>query len=118
MVNRGVKRDLVAEYPTEYVVDETLLWWPFTSTTADICVLQNPMFLGMSGPRTIFQILTTTSVDISDFSAFKEKERLLPPGIALRVTGILPKSADGLTIIACEDDPDAATPRGAGGVVL
>jgi hypothetical protein len=108
MVNRGVpKLDLVTLYPDEYVKGETLLWWSFSSTTADIGVLQNSMFLGTSGPRTIFQIHTSASVDVSAFSPFREAERLLPPGTALRITGILPKIADGLTIITCEDDPDA-----------
>jgi hypothetical protein len=108
MVNRGVpKLDLVALYPDEYVKGETLLWWSFSSTTADIGVLQSSTFLGKSGPRTIFQILTSASVDVSPFSPFPESERLLPPGTALRITGILSKDASGLTIITCEDDPNA-----------
>ena len=42
------------------------------------------------------------------FSAFHgEAERLLPPGVALRITGVLPKDASGLTIVAIEDDTDA-----------
>jgi len=107
VVNRGVKRDLVGEFPDEHVRGETLIWWSLTSTTSDIGVLENPMFLGKSGSRTIFQILTTTSVDVAKFSAFKESERLLPPGTALLVTGILPRDSSGQTIISCEEDPDA-----------
>ena len=107
-VNRGVKRDLVTEYPDEYAKGETLVWWSFTSTTADIGVLANPMFLGKHGPRTIFQIHTSYSVDVSKFSAFPEAERLLPPGIALRITGILPRDSSGQTIITCIDDEDGA----------
>ena len=34
-------------------------------------------------------------------------ELLLPAGIALKITGVLPKDASGLTIITCEDDTDA-----------
>lgn len=107
VVNRGVKRDLVAEYPGEYEEDETIIWWPFTSTTTKISVLENPMFLGKNGPRTIFQIHTSYSVDIFKFSAYPEAERLLPPGIALRITGVLSRDASGLTFITCEDDTDA-----------
>ena len=36
-------------------------------------------------------------------------ELLLPAGIALKITGVLPKDASGLTIITCEDDDDAPT---------
>ena len=46
-------------------------------------------------------------MDVSKFSAFSESERLLPPGTALRITSVLPKDASGLTIITCEDDPNA-----------
>lgn len=110
MVNRGVKLDLVGLYPDEYAEDETLVWWQFSSTTSKISVLSNPMFLGKTGPRTIFQIHTSKAVDVSAFSAVQsEAELLLPPGIALKVTGVLPKSADGLTILTCEDDPNAPT---------
>ena len=38
-----------------------------------------------------------------------EAELLLPAGIALKITGVLPKDASGLTIITCEDDDDAPT---------
>ena len=36
-----------------------------------------------------------------------EAELLLPAGIALKITGVLPKDTSGLTIITCEDDEDA-----------
>ena len=105
---RGVKLDLVAQYPDDYAPDETIVWWQFTSTTSQIAVLSNPQFLGSTGDRTIFQVHTSFGVDVRDFSAMSgEHELLLPPAIALRITGILPKSSDGLTIITCEDDPDA-----------
>ncbi len=91
------------------------------------------MFLGLKGDRTIFQILTCRGIGIAPFSAVRravgratascaaacdcaitdspqvegEAELLLPAGIALKVTGVLPKDASGLTIITCEDDTDA-----------
>lgn len=70
-------------------------------------MLSTPEFLGLSGERTIFNILTARGVDVAPFSAVqREHEVLLPAGCALRITGSL-RSTDGLTIINCEDDPDA-----------
>ena len=107
MVNRGVRLDLVSLHPDDYRKDETMVWWPLSSTTSDVSVLSNSTFLGKSGNRTIFQIHTSQAVDIAAFSAIKgEAELLLPPGIALRITGVLSMD-DGLTILTCEDDPDA-----------
>ena len=34
MVNRGVKLDLIGKYPDDYCENETLVWWPLTSTTS------------------------------------------------------------------------------------
>ena len=85
----------------------TLVWWSLTWTTANIGVLSNPMFLGTTGSRTIFQIHASQAVPVSAFSAVKaEAELLLPPGVALQITGVLPVG-NGLTQITCEDDPDA-----------
>ena len=68
----------------------------------------NPSFLGREGDRTIFQVLTRRGVGVAAFSAVQsEAEVLLPAGTALRITGVLPKDASGLTIITCEDDPHA-----------
>ena len=94
--------------------------------------MQNPQFLGSTGDRTIFQIMTRRGIDIEPFSAVRravrptadlwrccvrlcadtlqfegEAELLLPAGIALKITGVLPKDASGQTIITCEDDDDA-----------
>jgi len=92
MVNRGVKLDLAGAHPSEYAHSKTLVWWPFSSTTSNLSVLSNPMFLGKSGSRTIFQIHTSKAVDISAFSAIKsEAELLLPPGLGLCITGVLPR---------------------------
>jgi hypothetical protein len=108
MVSRGVKEDLVAKYPDELKPGETMILWAFTSTTSKISVLKSPLFLGTSGPRTMFQILTYAAVDVSEFSAIGgESEWLIPPGTALTITDILHKDASGLTVLTCEDDPDA-----------
>ena len=85
-----------------------LAWWCFSSTTSNIAALSNDMFLGTNGDRTIFQILTSKGVDIGKLSAIpSEAEYLLPAGTVFKVTGVLPKSADGLTIVTLEDDTDA-----------
>jgi hypothetical protein len=106
MVNRGVKLDLVSSNLDGYVKGETLVWWQLSSITADISVLS--IFLGATGDRTIFQILTSHAVNISAFSALaSEAEMLLIPGTPLKITGILKKDASGLTIISCVDHPNA-----------
>ena len=88
-----------------YRTGEQVVWWAFTSTTTNIGVLENPMFLGKTGPRTIFQIATSKAVDVKDFSALPgESEYLLPPGIVLEVTGTLGPSADGLVMVSCAED--------------
>ena len=85
-----------------------LTWWAFSSTTSNIAALSNPMFLGPSGDRTVFQILTTRGVDIGQLSAIpSEAEILIPAGTTLKITGVLPKSDDGLTIVTLEDDNEA-----------
>ena len=107
MVNRGVRLDLVGLHPDDYAKDETMVWWPLSSTTSDVSVLSSPVFLGTTGPRTIFQIHTAQAVDVAAFSAVKgEAELLLPPGIALLITGVL-DAGSGLTMLTCEDDPGA-----------
>jgi|EP01047_Picozoa_sp_COSAG01_P020199 hypothetical protein len=66
------------------------------------------MFLGTDGDRTVFQILTSRGIDIGKLSAIpSEAEFLLPAGTILKVTGVLPKDASGLTIVTLEDDADA-----------
>lgn len=108
MVSRGVRLDLAGLHPDEYTHNETLIWWSLSSTTSNVAVLSNPIFLGQKGDRTIFQIMTTKAVSVSAFSAIQsEAELLLPPGVALRITGVLPKDSSGLTIITCEDDVQA-----------
>ena len=74
-----------------------------SSTTSDVSVLENPLFLGKSGDRTLFQINTSQAVDIAIFSKFGCEAELLLPPMALRITGLL-NSGNGLTVITCEDD--------------
>merc|ERR1712232_349345 len=96
VVNRGVKKNLLSEYPK----GKEFLWHGFTSTTKSIDVLQTEDFLGVTGPRTVFQIQLTQNQarDISDYSPLPEGEVLLPPGSRFRVEAVLVQGGD-FTII-------------------
>ncbi len=49
--------------------------WPFTSTTKTLNVLENDMFCGNAGNRTVFRIAVSSGIDISAFSSVSsEKE--------------------------------------------
>ena len=56
MLNRGVKLDLVSMHPDVYKKDGRTVWWAFSSCTRDVKVLENDMFLGKNGKRTVFQV--------------------------------------------------------------
>ena len=58
--------------------------------------------------RLLLQIHTSRGIDIGKLSTIpSEAEILLPAGTVLRITGVLPKDASGLTIVTVEDDEDA-----------
>lgn len=82
---RGVKADLRAQYPK----GKEVYWWAFSSTTKELSTLTNPMFLGVKGCRTIFNIQVRSGVDIMKYSAYQgtesEAEVLLFPGTKLKV---------------------------------
>lgn len=82
---RGVKADLRASYPK----GKELYWWSFSSTTKELSTLNNPMFLGKTGVRTIFNIQVVSGVDIMRYSVYQgesgEAEVLLFPGTKLKV---------------------------------
>lgn len=108
MLNRGVKLDLVSVNSDKFCEDESVIWWSFSSCTSRLSVLKNPLFLGETGDRTIFQVMTTKAVNIEEFSAVKnEAEWLLPAGCVFNITGVLNKDPSGLTIISLEDDNEA-----------
>ena len=82
-IYRGVNKAMVDKYPK----DREVIWWAFSSATASLDVLKNPLFLGDKGERTIFNIETRCFVDIRKYSAFQnqEDERLILPGTFLKV---------------------------------
>ena len=74
---RGVKADIANDYPK----GKKFRWWRFSSCTEDGGVLDNPMFLGKTGTRTLFCIETKTGIKIEHLSAYtSEAEVLIPPG--------------------------------------
>ena len=74
---RGVTRDLSAEFPPGTPVT----WWSFSSTTTELGVLENNMYLGVSGDRTLFSVEVVNGRSIQAHSYFvTENEILLLPG--------------------------------------
>ncbi|CAF3895981.1 unnamed protein product [Rotaria sp. Silwood1] len=101
-VNRGVRKDLHAEYPK----GSTFVWWAFSSCTSSIDVLKSEMFLGTTGTRTLFQIDCHTGKNIKNHSFLsKEDEILLLPARQFEVKASL-NSGNGLHIIQVKEiDP-------------
>jgi hypothetical protein len=98
-VYRGVKRDMRKDYSK----GSTIIWWPFSSCTTTIGVLQNEQFLGSTGTRTLFSIECTSGIDIRAHSDFQdEDEILLPPGRQFQVVSCLNQSG-GLYIIQLKE---------------
>jgi hypothetical protein len=83
---RGVKADLRAAYPK----GTKRFWWAFSSCTREMQALENDLFLGKDGVRTLFRVENCTrAVDIQPFSSYEtEAEVLLIPGAYLEVTDV------------------------------
>ncbi|CAF1072226.1 unnamed protein product [Rotaria sordida] len=104
-IYRGVKLDLSAQYPQ----GKTFVWYPFSSCTNSVQVLQSEQFLGKTGTRTLFNIDCESGKNIQNHSFFpNEDEILLIAARKLHVTSCL-DSGNGLTIIQLKevgaDDP-------------
>ncbi|CAF0783992.1 unnamed protein product [Adineta steineri] len=83
---RGVKLDM----KKKYIQGETVVWWGFSSCTVVLDVLQSKLFLGKTGPRTIFNIECESARDIRKHSYYPtEDEVLLLAGTQFTVTGCL-----------------------------
>jgi hypothetical protein len=100
-VYRGVRADLSTQYP----VGKEVVWWPFSSATTTVDVLNNPTFLGPTGERTIFAISVQVGYDIHGYSALgMEHEVLLPPRSSFKVKGLL-VLGDGAHMVQLEQQP-------------
>ena len=85
-VFRGVKKDLAGKF----VKGEQAVWWSVTSTTSSMGTLQEEMFLGKSGKRTMFCIASKTFRDIRHYSAIGvEAECCGLPGTCFDIDDLL-----------------------------
>ena len=103
-VFRGVNVDLSKQYLTGLEV----VWWPISSTTSELDVLNNPMFFDLEQPRTLFTIQTKHAVDIRLYSAMsKEAELVLLPGACFEVKGVLTLSEHPKCVMVTMTESDA-----------
>jgi hypothetical protein len=70
---RGVKLDI----SDRYTEGETVVWWGFSSCTTTHGVLQSDLFLGKTGPRTIFSIQCESTRDIRNHSYCPVEDEVL-----------------------------------------
>ncbi|CAF1662878.1 unnamed protein product, partial [Adineta ricciae] len=74
---RGVTKDLSKDFPPGTLVT----WWPFSSCTIELRVLESNVYLGTTGNRTLFSVEAINGRIISAYSHFvTEDEILLLPG--------------------------------------
>jgi hypothetical protein len=92
---RGVAADLNKKFPH----GAPLTWWQFSSCTTSLTVLENNMYLGNVGERTLFSVEAINGRTIRAHSHFDfEDEILLLPGTYMEVQSQL-SPAPGLRII-------------------
>jgi hypothetical protein len=101
---RGVAKAL-AQLSQKFETGKPVVWWPVTSTASQVNVLENPMFMGKSGSRCMFNIASVSARDIQRYSAMgsKECEYVLLPGSCFVVEAIL-DAGSGLTIVQMAED--------------
>jgi hypothetical protein len=79
---RGVTKNVSVEFPPGTPVT----WWTFSSTTTSLPVLENNMYLGNTGDRTLFSVETINGRTVRAHSHFgTEDEILLLPGTQMIV---------------------------------
>ncbi|CAF1341175.1 unnamed protein product [Rotaria sp. Silwood1] len=88
---RGVRRNTVDDFPK----GAHITWWAFSSTTTSLDLLENDLYLGKTGERTIFSIEAINGRDICAHSNFNnEEEILLLPGTYMEVQAQLNPAAE------------------------
>ena len=88
---RGVTKNLSEQFPPGTPVT----WWAFSSCTTELTVLENNMYLGITGDRTLFSVETINGRTISAHSHFvTEDEILLLPGTHMIVQSQFSPAAD------------------------
>lgn len=79
---RGVTKDVSAQFSPETMV----IWWRFSSCTTSLPVLENNMYLGSTGDRTLFSVEAINGRTVRAHSHFvTEDEILLLPGTQMIV---------------------------------
>lgn len=79
---RGVTKNLSAQFPP----GTSVTWWAFSSCTTKLTVLENALYLGSTGDRTLFSVEAINGRTIRDHSHFvTEDEILLLPGTRMIV---------------------------------
>jgi hypothetical protein len=88
---RGVTKNLSADFPPGTQVT----WWAFSSCTNEMTVLENNMYLGYEGSRTLFSVEVINGRTVKDHSHFvTEDELLLLPGTQMIVQSQLNPAPD------------------------
>ena len=88
---RGVTKDLSAEFPRGTLIT----WWAFSSCTTELTVLENNMYLGTTGERTLFSVEAINGRTIRAHSHFiTEDEILLLPGTHMEVQSLFSPASD------------------------
>jgi len=88
---RGVTKNLSAEFQP----GTRVTWWAFSSCTSEMTVLENNMYLGNAGSRTLFSVEAINGRTIREHSHFvTEDEILLLPGTHMVVQSQLSPAPD------------------------
>ena len=102
---RGVTKDLSAEFPP----GTSVIWWGFSSCTTSLTVLENSMYLGNTGKRTLFSVEAINGRSVRAHSYFvTEDEILLLPGTQMVVQSQLSPASDLHIIHLKQVIPDQA----------
>jgi hypothetical protein len=107
-VYRGVKLPLGKKYSDQIAVDPEIIWcvrgccgcgalqsvsaslrWAFSSTTKSMDVLNNEMFCGTKGARTVFKIAITSGFDIKAFSSVVSEDEVGSSSLSVRNTAVI-----------------------------
>ncbi|CAF0847202.1 unnamed protein product [Adineta steineri] len=87
----------------EYPVGETIVWSGFSSCTTSINFVRSELFLGSTGPRTIFSITCYFGKDIGNHSYYSsENETVIFPPTHFKVIDCL-NQGNGLHIIQLQE---------------
>ena len=88
---RGVRKNISQAFPP----GEQVIWWSFSSCTKILTVLQNDLYLGGEGDRTLFSVELFNGRVIRAHSHFTvEDEILMLPGTLLEVQSQLNPAPD------------------------